>query len=75
MGACSSLSRVKSSQDCTKPAVMSGQQDFLVSSEVLQHTLLPLLSAADLVRLGITCKALMAWVSSTFPTVWQVHAL
>ena len=59
-------------KDCNKSAVMGGQQDFMASQKVLQHTLLPLLSAPDLVRLGLTCKALLAWVWSTPPAVWQV---
>ena len=49
-----------------------GHQLFLASSEVLQHVLLPCLSAADLLRLGLTCKPLLSWVLSTPPKLWQV---
>ena len=51
---------------------MHGQQLFLASSEVLQHVLLPCLSATDLLRLGLTCKPLLSWVISTPPSLWQV---
>ena len=51
---------------------MHGQQLFLASSEVLQHVLLPRISAPDLLRLGLTCKPLLSWVLSTPPSLWQV---
>ena len=51
---------------------MPGHQLFLASSEVLQHVLLPWLSAADVLRLGLTCKALLSWVLSSPPALWQV---
>ena len=51
---------------------MRGQELFLAASEVLQHALLPCLSAPDLLRLGLTCKPLLSWVLSTPPTLWQV---
>ena len=52
--------------------MMRGQQLFTASSEVLQETLLPRLSAVDLARLGLTCKDLRAWVLRLPPVLWQV---
>ena len=51
---------------------ISGQQLFLASSEVLKHVLLPRLSGADLVRLGLTCRAIHSWVLDTPSSLWQV---
>ena len=51
---------------------MIGQQLFLGSQEVLQHVLIPRLSAADLMHLGLTCKAVHSWVVSLPPALWQV---
>ena len=51
---------------------LRGQQCFLASSEVLQHIVLPHLAAADLLRLGLTCRSLHAWALSLPPTLWQV---
>lgn len=51
---------------------MLGQQLFLASSVQLQEVLLPRLPAADLLRLGLTCKGLLSWVTSMPPAYWQV---
>ena len=51
---------------------MTGQLLFLGSAVQLQEVLLPRLPAADLLRLGLSCKALLSWVTNMPPTYWQV---
>ena len=48
---------------------------FMASVVQLQEVLLPRLSATDLLRLGLSCKALLAWVLSTPPAYWQVSSV
>ena len=55
------------------PSAATGQNLFLGSPEILQSTLLPLLSAVDLFQLSMTCKGLQAWLQSTPPQLWQVR--
>ena len=50
----------------------AGQQLFLDVAETLQHVLLPLLSAQDLLTLSCTCKAIQGWILGTPPQLWQV---
>lgn len=54
-------------------ATMRVQHPLLKNSEVLQHVLLPLLSAREVLRLGLTCRALLNWVMSTPPSSRQVR--
>ena len=49
-----------------------GQHLFLTSTLQLEEVLLPCLPAADLLRLGVSCKAMLSWVMSMPPSYWQV---
>ena len=49
-----------------------GQHLFLASSVELQQVLLPRLPAAALLRLGLSCRALLSWIMSCPATCWQV---
>ena len=48
-----------------------GQALFLSSAEVLEDTLLPHLSAVDLMRFSLASKAISSWVLATPPALWQ----
>ena len=56
----------------SRSEVMTGQQVFLTSAVQLQEVLLPRLPAADLLRLGLSCKALWSWIMSMPPAYWKV---
>ena len=48
-----------------------GAAGFLASTEVLEHVLLPLLTARDLFKLSCTSKAMRQWLLGTSPRLWQ----
>ena len=48
-----------------------GEHSFLASAAALQDVLLPRLSAAELLRFSLACKAIQAWVLATPPRLWQ----
>ena len=52
---------------------MPGVDLFTGSKDTLQSVLLPWLSAADLLRLSTTCKAVETWILSTPPRLWLVR--
>ena len=54
---------------------MGARNPFLASMVVLKSVLLPRLDATDLLRLGLSCRAMLAWVLSTPPALWQVGLL
>ena len=54
------------------PSHRDGAINFLGSTEVLQQVLLPRLTAVDLLRLSLSCKAMQSWLLSTPPDLWQV---
>ena len=51
---------------------MRGQHPLLKHTEVLQHILLPLLTAREVLCLGVTCRAMLIWVLSNPPSSCQV---
>ena len=56
------------------PMHRGGANLFLGSTEILQEVLLPRLTAADLLRLSLSCKAMHSWILSTPPGLWQVSS-
>ena len=52
-----------------------GQDLFLANTSMLQHTLLRHLSAADMLRLGLSCKDLYSWVLAAPLRHWQARKL
>ena len=56
----------------TQRSRQSGQNPFLAGAEVLQHVLLPHLSAVDLLQLSLCCKGVQAWLKGTPAALWKV---
>ena len=51
---------------------MNEQFLFLAPSHVLELVLLPRLATPELLRLGLSCKGLLAWVTMAPLALWQV---
>ena len=49
-----------------------GERHFLEHASVIQAVVLPLLSAADVFRLGRTCKAVLQWITAASPQYLKV---
>ena len=53
------------------PSQGGGEDLFLASAALLQDVLLPRLSAPELLRFSLACKAIQSWVLATPPVIWQ----
>ena len=71
---CRTRTQTRGGPSLSKNRHLVGERGFLACAEVLQHTLLPLLSASTLFRLSCTSRGLQKWLLQTPPSLWQVQS-